>query len=889
MANSYKDPYWSGLSANTEKLLKLPTGLLQNIVMHGEKSNADQVSSAGAKTVYQITPTTRNLVLKKYGVDAYLNDKNAAMAAGLLLQESLKRNKGNVEAAIGEYHGGTDRTNWGSVNSAYRKRVLAAQNGGQVPQQSTFQRAVASLKEQQAPTIAKVYEAYKSGKLNAQQKKDFESDVRSGAIMLPDGAQLFGKAKAQPVTLPQSVSDAYVSGRLNAQQRADLEADMKAGLVKLPVASRNQSNLPDFDQGGTIVQEPTEQAIVAPPSPEPTLGKRAIGVGETALSAATGATGGTLGMLGGTLGQAGREILAGNFGTPEAAQRISQNAAEGAADLTYAPRTQTGQEYTQALGEISEPLVALTPALSELALASQAARGVAPIAQGQAIRTAQAVAPVVERAGQAVQRPIQATANAVRSGAQRVGEMVGMRTPEAEGSPASSMGAAETGQEQIRRNLFQEFDVPATNPQITRSPEQLKDFYETIRGGGEAGQLLRDRIEEQSRAVETALHKAIDDTGAKASDVYTTGESITKALENQMNVESVNVRKKYAAADASKEAERKVDLAAPVEWTKQELADADEKGITLDQGNVVDLINQNQGLKSTGVYSDAKTLAIKRGIADVNENGDLVAKTGDKAPTLKQIEDWRKEIRSTINQNENADIAAGTRIINMIDNATSRVEGNLYKEARKARYDFAKRWETRSIITDLVKNKKNSDDRKVALENIVDRITSTKTSKEDIAFIRKIINESGEDGKQAWKDMQGTIINNIREQAFSGVQDTRGNETLLASKMDNIVKKLDAAGKLDDIFDKPQAERLRGLNELTKTMLTLPPQMGINWSNTAKAVLAGIADLVLFGMTGMPPVVASALRLAVKHIQDRKALIRAKRMLDVNLPKGKSI
>ncbi|MEX5742524.1 glycoside hydrolase family 104 protein, partial [Acinetobacter baumannii] len=681
------------------------------------------------------------------------------------------------------------------------------------------------------------------------------------------------EAKAQPKAdsgRAQRIIDAYQKARQNGQ---------------IKDSATQPQGLPDFDQNGVITYE---QPQAAPKQPEPSLADKALGLGETALSAATGATGGTLGMLGGTLGQAGREILAGNFGTPEAAQRISQNAAEGAADLTYAPRTQTGQEYTQALGEISEPLVALTPALSELALAGQAARGVSPIAQGQAIRTAQAVAPVVERAGQAAQRPIQATANAVRSGAQRVGEMVGMRTPEAEGSPASSMGAAETGQEQIRRNLFQEFDVPATNPQITRSPEQLKDFYETIRGGGEAGQLLRDRIEEQSRAVETALHKAIDDTGAKASDVYTTGESITKALENQMNVESVNVRKKYAAADASKEAERKVDLAAPVEWTKQELADADEKGITLDQGNVVDLINQNQGLKSTGVYSDAKTLAIKRGIADVNEDGDLVAKTGDKAPTLKQIEDWRKEIRSTINQNENADIAAGTRIINMIDNATSRVEGNLYKEARKARYDFAKRWETRSIITDLVKNKKNSDDRKVALENIVDRITSTKTSKEDIAFIRKIMNESGEDGKQAWKDTQGTIINNIREQAFSGVQDTRGNETLLASKMDNIIKKLDAAGKLDDIFDKPQAERLRGLNELTKTMLTLPPQMGINWSNTAKAVLAGIADLVLFGMTGMPPVVASALRLAVKHIQDRKALIRAKRMLDVNLPKGKS-
>ena len=168
MANSYKDPYWSNISAYTENLLKLPTGLLQNIVLHGEKSNADQVSSAGAKTVFQIIPSTRNQVLKKYGVDAYLNDKNAAMAAGLLLKESLTRNKGNIEAAVGEYHGGTDRKNWGSANKAYRQRVMTAQNGGSPQPQNTYQKVKASFQQEQSPTIAKVYDAYRAGKLNAQ-------------------------------------------------------------------------------------------------------------------------------------------------------------------------------------------------------------------------------------------------------------------------------------------------------------------------------------------------------------------------------------------------------------------------------------------------------------------------------------------------------------------------------------------------------------------------------------------------------------------------------------------------------------------------------------------------------------------------------------------------
>lgn len=862
MANSYKDPYWSGLSANTEKLLKLPTGLLQNIVMHGEKSNADQVSSAGAKTVYQITPTTRNLVLKKYGVDAYLNDKNAAMAAGLLLQESLKRNKGNVEAAIGEYHGGTDRTNWGSVNSAYRKRVLAAQNGGQVPQQSTFQRAVASLKEQQAPTIAKVYEAYKSGKLNAQQKKDFESDVRSGAIMLPDGAQLFGKAKAQPVTLPQSVSDAYVSGRLNAQQRADLEADMKAGLVKLPVASRNQSNLPDFDQGGTIVQEPTEQAIVAPPSPEPTLGKRAIGVGETALSAATGATGGTLGMLGGTLGQAGREILAGNFGTPEAAQRISQNAAEGAADLTYAPRTQTGQEYTQALGEISEPLVALTPALSELALAGQAARGVAPIAQGQVIRTAQAVAPVVERAGQAVQRPIQATANIVRSGAQRVGEMVGIRTPEAEGPAPANVGAAQVDQATIRQALSQDLPYPVqlTEGQMTRDPAQLKFEVETAKDA-ELGAPLRQRQEEQHQVMQQNLDAFIDMTGSQATNMRETGIAVDKALQKQLQADKNRVRVAYAKADKSEEAQRPVDLTQPVRSGEN------------DPMSVIDYLNSQPDLPTTPILTSAKRTAESLGIARRGENGELIPNN----PTIKQMEKWRQEINANTNQ-EAPNIRQAAILKDMIDQHVEPVVGNLYKAARNERKRMADHWENRTIIRDLTTNKSGTEDRRVALEDIQKRIIHD-GSLDDLRVAKRALLTAGEEGKQAWRDIQGQTLQEIKSAATSGVApDAQGNQMISAAALNKAIKRLDDAGKLDYIFGPQGAEKLRAINEISKTLFTTPASAAINHSNTA-ATLAAAMDIAMSGLSGFPAPVASALRLATKHIKDNKVRARVTQAL----------
>jgi hypothetical protein len=134
---SFRDPAYDVLDADVEKRLGLPSGLLSGIRKNGERSNADQVSSAGARTVYQVTPSTRDLALKKWGIDAYSGAAQASEVAGHLLKDSLDRNGGDVSAAIGEYHGGTDRRNWGPINAAYRERVggpLGAGDTGAAPQ-----------------------------------------------------------------------------------------------------------------------------------------------------------------------------------------------------------------------------------------------------------------------------------------------------------------------------------------------------------------------------------------------------------------------------------------------------------------------------------------------------------------------------------------------------------------------------------------------------------------------------------------------------------------------------------------------------------------------------------------------------------------------------------
>lgn len=99
--------------------------LLATVAKQESGMNAETRPSAqGALGLMQIMPRTA----KKLGINPMV-PAEAVDGAARLLSESLDRNNGDVEQAIGEYHGGPDRKLWGPKNAAYRKEVLAAYHG----------------------------------------------------------------------------------------------------------------------------------------------------------------------------------------------------------------------------------------------------------------------------------------------------------------------------------------------------------------------------------------------------------------------------------------------------------------------------------------------------------------------------------------------------------------------------------------------------------------------------------------------------------------------------------------------------------------------------------------------------------------------------------------
>lgn len=284
---SYKDPFWSDLAAGTEQKLGLPEGLLVSVLTRGERSNADQVSEAGAKTPFQIIPATRQAVLKKYGVDAYLSPENSAEAAGLLLKESLDRNKGDIKLAAAEYHGGTNPANWGPRTRAYIDRVsqgvrsLSPQAAtAQAPSiaeggtTSTFQRALGASSMAAVPqdAIARVFQAYSTGQMTPAESAEFEADVRGGTLMLPRGAALRGEqpqgARPNMPELPAAVLEAYSTGRMTRDEMMELERDVSNGMAKVPTGFAIKKTEPMGIVGGireaitgTERATPTTQAL----------------------------------------------------------------------------------------------------------------------------------------------------------------------------------------------------------------------------------------------------------------------------------------------------------------------------------------------------------------------------------------------------------------------------------------------------------------------------------------------------------------------------------------------------------------------------------------------------------------------------------------------------
>lgn len=619
---------------------------------------------------------------------------------------------------------------------------------------------------------------------------------------------------------------------VNADRAGDTDSARKLAAFIVEARKDPANLIPGNPVSGTV-----------PPPPEPTLGEQVVGAGETALSLATGATGGAIGLTGGLLKGLAEQILSGQFGTPEAADLVEQEALKGAQALTYQPRTATGQAQTQAAGEMLQQLIPAAPLTAEMGLAAGTARQAVPA-------VATAAAPAIEAGMRKVTQPVQSVAQRLSTAASAAS------TP----GTAPGVGAAGVDIATVRQSAADDLPVPIklTEGQKTRQFEAQRFERETAKAP-ELGEPIRERFAQQNQQLQQNLDAFIDMTGAEAPDIRSVGLSVDEVLRARAAKDKTKIRTLYKEADKAGEMSEPVNL----------------------QG-VIDVLNESQSAESTApVLSAAKKELVRLGGAELGDDGSLTLSTkpGYGELSLKDTEQLRKFVNK-VTGNDPTNIKFAGDLKRAIDAATEGKGGKLYKQARRARSKYAKDYENVGVVKNLLGLKRGTSDRAIAMEDVFKRVVlEPSTSLDTMRHIRRLLQtKSGDGGKQAWRELQGATLKYIRDEATKNVaRDELGNPIVSAARLDKIITQLDKTGKLDYIFGKKGAEQLHVINDVAKDVLTSPPG-SVNTSNTASVVLAAM-DMAISGAAGVPAPVLSGFRMLARSVKDAKTKARVKRVL----------
>lgn len=516
-------------------------------------------------------------------------------------------------------------------------------------------------------------------------------------------------------------------------------------------------------------------APAAQPQEDNLLGKLVSPV-DAALGLASGAVAPIIAAPAGFVKSAYDELTGGPIRTPE------ENAVAIRNRLQYQPATATGRRILETVGEAAPVLEALPGVGNDLVNLGRATSAGTGVLRELAAPTA------------AIQN---AADDAARAGGGRLRDLI--RAPQQPG--LSGVGAARSPVATMRQQRAENLGLaPLTEGQATREASQVR--FEREAAKKPEGAPLTNRFVQQNQQLLGKFDEFYDQTGAQTPTLRAAGGVVDKAMVEKYNQARQNVSAAYRQARESGQLDEPVSYQALSDYLGTKQAEISTNNAPM--LNYVRAKLQELDPNGTGLIPVNAMEELRKGASRLTQDG---------TPNAAFIGEVKRAIDSSM------------------DGAT----GSLYQQARRLRENVAKQFEDVGVIDKLLRTKRGSADRAVALEDVVDH-SLFNGSMDDVRQVRRVLQAGGgEQGAQAWRELQGAGINRLRDALFpeNGAQDAAGNVLPRPAALKKVVSDLDADGRLEFIYGKRGAEQIR---DLADAAVDVNYQTGANTSGTASAL-----------------------------------------------------
>lgn len=397
-----------------------------------------------------------------------------------------------------------------------------------------------------------------------------------------------------------------------------------------------------------------------------------------------------------------------------------------------------------------------------------------------------------------------------------------------EESSLSGAGSAQVPEINQRIQLAEGLRVPVklSKGQATRELGQQAFEAETPKAYPEIGKPLVQAQAARNEAILQNFDSFVDATGKESYGLRATGKVVDDALVNASNKAKKDINNAYEVARQAGETAELVDV-TPVQKFLS--------GLEAESINAP--IIKSAEIKLNSLAKDGKV-------------------------SINDLEEIRKMV-NRLSGDTKSNMEYGRQINGLIDSTTEQVGGELYKEARKLRSQYAKQFENVGVVDKLLSKKPGTSDRSVALEDVFSH-SILNGSLDDVRNIGRTLKKAGPEGEQAWKELQGQTIEHIKDQVTRNIDtDSFGNAVVSPAKFKSIVRELDQDGKLDYVFGKKGAQEVRDLLETT-ILVNAPVKGAVNQSNTASAIIRAM-DRIKESPLGRIPGVSAVTEYGTKQ------------------------